>query len=54
MPAPPQILSEAVRNQIVERQDFGAGIATLGCFKMMHDQPEADPYTLDIKPNLSM
>ncbi|MDZ7785896.1 MAG: tRNA (adenosine(37)-N6)-threonylcarbamoyltransferase complex transferase subunit TsaD [Candidatus Saccharibacteria bacterium] len=34
--------------------DNGAMIATLGCFKMMHNQPQADPYTLDIKPNLSM
>lgn len=34
--------------------DNGAMIATLGCFKMLHDQPTADPYTLDINPNLSM
>jgi N6-L-threonylcarbamoyladenine synthase len=34
--------------------DNGAMIATLGCFKMMKDQPSADPYTLDIAPNLSM
>lgn len=34
--------------------DNGAMIATLGCFKMMHNQPTADPYTLDIQPNLSM
>lgn len=34
--------------------DNGAMIATLGCFKAMHDQPAADPYTLDIAPNLSM
>jgi len=34
--------------------DNGAMIATLGCFKRMHSQPEADPYTLDIAPNLSM
>ena len=34
--------------------DNGAMIATLGCFKMLHDQPTADPYTLDIAPNLSM
>ncbi|MCX6727413.1 MAG: tRNA (adenosine(37)-N6)-threonylcarbamoyltransferase complex transferase subunit TsaD [Candidatus Saccharibacteria bacterium] len=34
--------------------DNGAMIATLGCYKMKHDQPTADPYTLDINPNLSM
>ncbi len=34
--------------------DNGAMIATLGCFQAMLSQPEADPYTLDIKPNLSM
>ena len=34
--------------------DNGAMIATLGCFKAMHAQPTADPYTLDIAPNLSM
>lgn len=34
--------------------DNGAMVATLGCFKAMHDQPAADPYTLDIAPNLSM
>ena len=34
--------------------DNGAMIATLGCFKAMHRQPTADPYTLDIVPNLSM
>ena len=34
--------------------DNGAMIATLGCFKAMHGQPVADPYTLDIQPNLSM
>lgn len=34
--------------------DNGAMIATLGCFKMQKDQPTADPYTLDIQPNLSM
>ena len=34
--------------------DNGAMIATLGCFKAMHSQPTADPYTLDIAPNLSM
>lgn len=34
--------------------DNGAMIATLGCFKHSLKQPKADPYTLDIAPNLSM
>lgn len=34
--------------------DNGAMIATLGCFTAMHNRPQADPYTLDIAPNLSM
>ncbi len=34
--------------------DNGAMIATLGCFKMKKDQPTADPYSLEIEPNLSM
>jgi N6-L-threonylcarbamoyladenine synthase len=34
--------------------DNGAMIATLGCYKAMLNQPTADPYTLDIAPNLSM
>jgi len=34
--------------------DNGAMIATLGSFKAMRKQPTADPYTLDIAPNLSM
>ncbi len=34
--------------------DNGSMIATLGCYKMMHNQPQADPYTLEIQPNLSM
>lgn len=34
--------------------DNGAMIATLGCFKVMRQQPTADPHTLDIDPNLSM
>lgn len=34
--------------------DNGAMIATLGCFKMKLNQPTADPYSLDIQPNLSM
>lgn len=34
--------------------DNGAMIATLGCYKAMLGQPTADPFTLDIAPNLSM
>lgn len=34
--------------------DNGAMIATLGCFKRQLNQPTADPYSLAIKPNLSM
>lgn len=34
--------------------DNGAMIATLGCFKAMGGQSTADPFTLDIAPNLSM
>jgi N6-L-threonylcarbamoyladenine synthase len=34
--------------------DNGAMVATLGCFKVLFDQPTADPYTLPIAPNLSM
>jgi N6-L-threonylcarbamoyladenine synthase len=34
--------------------DNGAMVATLGCFKAMNNQPTADPFTLDIAPNLSM
>lgn len=34
--------------------DNGAMVATLGCFKALHSQPSANPYTLDIAPNLSM
>lgn len=34
--------------------DNGAMIATLGCFHAMHDRPTADPYRLEISPNLSM
>lgn len=34
--------------------DNGAMIAALGCFKAMQHQPTADPYHLDIAPNLSM
>ena len=34
--------------------DNGAMIATLGCYHAMLGRPAADPYTLDISPNLSM
>ncbi len=34
--------------------DNGAMVATLGCFKAMRGQPQADPYSLAIAPNLSM
>ena len=34
--------------------DNGAMIATLGCFHMKFERPTADPYTLEIAPNLSM
>lgn len=34
--------------------DNGAMIATLGCYKAQLNQPTADPYSLDIAPNLSM
>jgi N6-L-threonylcarbamoyladenine synthase len=34
--------------------DNGAMIATLGCFTAMHNRIPADPYSLDIAPNLSM
>lgn len=34
--------------------DNGAMIAELGCLMAMSDQPTADPYSLDIQPNLSM
>lgn len=34
--------------------DNGAMIATLGCFQAMLGRPPADPYSLEIKPNLSM
>lgn len=34
--------------------DNGAMVATLGCFKALFEQPPADPYSLDIQPNLSM
>ena len=34
--------------------DNGAMIAALGCFMLLHKQPQANPYTLAISPNLSM
>lgn len=34
--------------------DNGAMVATLGCFKILKNQPEADPYTLVPDPSLSM
>lgn len=34
--------------------DNGAMIATLGCFKALHKQAVADPFSLAIQPNLSM
>jgi N6-L-threonylcarbamoyladenine synthase len=34
--------------------DNAAMVAALGCFKKSLGQPEADPYSLDIAPNLSM
>ncbi len=34
--------------------DNGAMIATLGAYRALLGQPTADPYTLDIAPNLSM
>lgn len=59
--------SSELRKQLTERlslplefpdlklcTDNGAMIATLGSFKAMLGQPAADPYSLDIAPNLSM
>lgn len=34
--------------------DNGAMVAALGCFKVSLNQPAADPYSLEIAPNLSM
>lgn len=34
--------------------DNGAMVAALGCYKVMKNQPVADPYSLEIQPNLSM
>jgi N6-L-threonylcarbamoyladenine synthase len=59
--------SQELRRQLAERlplpvaytdprlcTDNGAMIATLGCYHALLKQPEADPYKLDIAPNLSM
>lgn len=34
--------------------DNGAMVAALGCFKLMREQPSADPYSLSVEPSLSM
>lgn len=34
--------------------DNGAMIATLGCYHLQEGRPAADPYTLEVSPNLSM
>jgi len=34
--------------------DNAAMIATLGCYKVEHNQPKADPYSLEIAPSLSV
>lgn len=34
--------------------DNGAMIGALGCFTALHNRPTADPYSLEIEPNLSM
>lgn len=34
--------------------DNGAMVATLGCFSAQHHRPLADPYTLEIRPGLTM
>jgi N6-L-threonylcarbamoyladenine synthase len=34
--------------------DNGAMVASLGCFMIMNNRPQADPLTLNIEPNLSM
>jgi len=59
--------SSELRRQLAERlplpidytdpklcTDNGAMIAILGCFKAKFNQPAADPYSLEINPNLSM
>jgi N6-L-threonylcarbamoyladenine synthase len=59
--------NQELRHQLTERlplpiaytdiklcTDNGAMIAALGCFKALNKQPAANPYTLEIQPNLSM
>lgn len=59
--------SPELRRQLAERLPFpaeytdpklctdnGAMIAALGCFTAAHNLPEADPYCLEPRPNLSM
>lgn len=59
--------SQELRKQLAERlpikpiytdpklcTDNGAMIATLGCFKAMQGAEEANPYSLEINPNLKM
>ncbi len=59
--------NQELRNQLSEKlplpieytdiklcTDNGAMIAALGCFKAKYKQPLADPYRLDIAPNLAM
>ncbi len=59
--------SPALRTMITEKMSYlvtfpdmrlctdnGAMIASLGCYMALRNQPTADPYTLDIAPNLSM
>lgn len=59
--------SPELRRQLAERLPFpaeytdpklctdnGAMIATLGCYHIKEGRPTADPYTLEIAPNLSM
>lgn len=41
-------------NDLKLMTDNGAMIATLGCYHARLDQPTADPYKLDIEPDLSM
>jgi N6-L-threonylcarbamoyladenine synthase len=59
--------SSELRTQLTQRMPFpleypdlklctdnGAMVAALGAYKALLGQPTADPYTLDISPNLSM
>ncbi len=54
MLAPHQNLSGVVGNRIMERQVFGAGIASLGYFQAKINQKTADSYSLEAEPGLSM